>query len=175
MPVGGPQATPISENPVRTSGIDAEPGEGPPATRPTGRRVASLLLPPLVVMAAIWWLSAQPDLSSGLEQDLLLRKVAHVTEYAVLTLSWARAVAGLAPRGRARRAAPALAAAVALGWAVSDEWHQTFVPGRVGSPRDVAIDAVGIAVALALLRRTPVGHLVFRGPGGRGPAGPGTP
>lgn len=161
MPVGGPQATPIPENPVRTSGIEAGPGDRPSGRRTTARRTASLLVPPLLAMAVIWGLSAQPDLSSGLRQDFLLRKVAHATEYAVLTLLWARAVAGLAQWARAFRA-PAVAAAVALAWAVSDEWHQTFVPGRVGSPRDVAIDAAGILVALALLRWTRVGRLLGR-------------
>jgi VanZ family protein len=117
-------------------------------------------------MAVIWWLSAQPDLSSGLKQDFFLRKCAHATEYAVLTLLWARAVAGLAPRPRAGLLAPGVAAAIALAWAVSDEWHQTFVPGRVGSPRDVAVDAAGIAIGLALLRWDRVGgRLLGRSPG----------
>jgi VanZ family protein len=126
-------------------------------------------------MAVIWWLSAQPDLSSGLKQDFLLRKCAHATEYAVLTLLWARAVGGLAPGTRAGRLAPAVAAAVALAWAASDEWHQTFVPGRVGSPRDVAIDAAGIAIALALLRWGPVADRLLERTPGRGPAGPARP
>jgi VanZ family protein len=126
-------------------------------------------------MAVIWWLSAQPDLSSGLKQDFLLRKCAHATEYAVLTLLWARALAGLVPRTRTGLLAPGVAAAVALVWAVSDEWHQTFVPGRVGSPRDVAIDAAGIAIALALLRWGPVADRLLERTPGRGPVGPARP
>jgi VanZ family protein len=35
-------------------------------------------------------------------------------------------------------------------YAVSDEWHQTFVPTRVGTPSDVMIDAAGAALGLAL-------------------------
>ena len=35
-------------------------------------------------------------------------------------------------------------------YAVSDEWHQTFVPTRVGTPWDVMIDGAGAALGLAL-------------------------
>jgi VanZ family protein len=46
-----------------------------------------------------------------------------------------------------------LAGLVALAYAGSDEWHQLFVPGRHGSFRDVAIDALGIAGAYALMSK----------------------
>lgn len=108
-------------------------------------------------MAVIWGLSAQPDLSSGLQQDLLLRKAAHITEFAVLALLWTRALAGLVPPV-ARGAVPWAAAVVALAWAAVDERHQHFVAGRVGSVRDVAIDAIGVVLAVAVVRWTPVGR-----------------
>ena len=41
----------------------------------------------------------------------------------------------------------------ALAYAISDELHQHFVPGRLGSPLDVLIDAAGVAVGVALWRR----------------------
>ena len=90
-------------------------------------------------MALIFALSATPDLSSGLgDWDLVLRKTAHVTIYAVLWLTLARALGW-------RR--PVVATVVALLYAGSDEWHQTFVDGRHGTPVDVAIDAVGLGLA----------------------------
>jgi VanZ family protein len=49
---------------------------------------------------------------------------------------------------------------VALAWAAVDERHHHIVQGRVGSVRDVAIDAIGVVVALALLRLTPLGRRV---------------
>jgi hypothetical protein len=95
--------------------------------------------PPLAVMALIFALSATPDLSSGLGWwDLLLRKLAHITIYAVLWLTLARATDW-------RR--PLAATAIALLYAVSDEIHQAFVHGRHGTPVDVAIDAVGFGLA----------------------------
>ena len=100
-------------------------------------------LPPLALMAIIFALSAQPDLNSGLGGwDTGLRKLAHAFAFGLLWWLWRRAL------GR-----PVIAAAVTLAYAVSDEWHQSFVQGRNGSPVDVAIDAVGIAVAVALWRR----------------------
>jgi VanZ family protein len=42
---------------------------------------------------------------------------------------------------------------LAVAYAASDEWHQTFVRGRHGSPIDVGIDAVGISLGLMAWRR----------------------
>jgi len=81
-----------------------------------------------------------PDLGTGLGTwDLVLRKLAHTAEYAILGALLVRAT------GRA-----GLALAIGTLYAVSDEVHQVFVAGRHGSPIDVAIDAVGIAVGIAL-------------------------
>ena len=99
---------------------------------------------PVVVWAAvIFALSSVSDLGTGLGTwDLVLRKVAHAAEFAVLGALLLRAL-------RDERAA--LAAGVA--YAATDEIHQHFVPGRVGSPVDVAIDAIGVALGVLLWRR----------------------
>ena len=105
--------------------------------------------PPLALMALIFFLSHQPDLSSGLGiWDLVGRKIAHAAEYALLCLLWWRAFERLTTRGRA----VAAAAAVSVAYAVSDEVHQSFVDGRHSSPVDVAIDSIGVAAAGAWLR-----------------------
>jgi VanZ family protein len=110
--------------------------------------------PPLLLMALIFALSAQPNLNSGLGGwDLILRKLAHMTEYGLLWLLWWRALG---------YRLPAAAAAITLGYAATDEWHQTMVTGRHGTPVDVLIDGAGVAVAAtlaqlrtgAVLRRT---------------------
>ena len=101
--------------------------------------LASRYVPPLAVMTLIFALSATPDLSSGLGAwDLVLRKVAHIVIFGLLWLTLARA-------GRWRRPVPA--AVVAFLYAISDEVHQSFVDGRHGSPIDVLIDSIGIALA----------------------------
>ena len=102
-----------------------------------------LWLPVVAWAALIFGLSSVPDLGTGLGTwDLVLRKLAHAGEYAVLGALLLRAV----------RSAPA---ALVLGvlYAVSDELHQTFVPGRRGSAVDVLIDAVGVAAGVLLWRR----------------------
>ena len=119
-------------------------------------RLASLLLPPLVVMAMIFFLSAQQsDAHHGLF-ELLLRKLAHVTEYAVLTLAWWRALRGLGV-GTDNRVAIALAVAIALVYSASDELHQTFVHGRHGTPVDVLIDSIGMTIAAVYALRRSLG------------------
>ena len=95
--------------------------------------------PPLAVMALIFALSATPDLSSGLGAlDFVLRKIAHVTIFALLWFTLVRATDW-------RR--PVLAAVIAVLYAASDELHQSFVQGRHGTPVDVMIDSVGIGLA----------------------------
>ena len=99
-----------------------------------------LWLPVLAWAALIFALSSIPDLGTGLGGwDLALRKLAHAAEYAVLGALLVRAT------GRS-----GLALAVGTLYAVSDELHQAFVPGRMGSPVDVAIDALGVACGVVL-------------------------
>ena len=99
---------------------------------------------PVVAWAAvIFAFSSIPSLSSGLGTwDTVLRKGAHLTEYAVLGALLLRALA---------RDVPAFLAAVA--YAATDELHQHFVAGRHASPIDVGIDAVGVALGLVVWRR----------------------
>jgi VanZ family protein len=112
-------------------------------------RLASLLLPALLAMGVIFFLSAQPsDPVDRAWWDVLLRKLGHLSEYAVLTALWWRALRGL--RFRFPLAA---AIALSLGYAATDEFHQTFVDGRHGTPVDVLIDSAGMAIAAIAIRR----------------------
>ena len=97
----------------------------------------------LVWAAVIFAFSAVPSLSSGLGTwDYVLRKCAHMTEYAILAVLLVRAT-GLY----------ASAFVLAVGYACTDEFHQTFVRGRHGSPIDVGIDAIGALVGLGVLSK----------------------
>ena len=104
---------------------------------------------PLLLMAVIYFLSAQPDLDSGLGTiDLIGRKVIHFCEYGLLCFLWWRVL-----RTRASPPRAALAALVIASlYAASDEYHQSFVDGRNGSPLDWLIDSAGAAVAALRLR-----------------------
>lgn len=101
-------------------------------------RALNLWLPVILWAALIFALSSIPSLDSGLGSwDLVLRKLAHAAEYALLAALLLRALTR-----------PWLAFLVALAYAVGDEFHQHFVRGRVGAPRDVAVDAAGALIGL---------------------------
>ena len=99
---------------------------------------------PVVLWAGlIFALSSIPSLDTGLGTwDLVLRKLAHVAEYAVLGLLGYRTV----------RREP-LAIAVASVYAATDELHQAFVSGRHGSPLDWLIDTGGAVAGVLLFAR----------------------
>jgi VanZ family protein len=111
---------------------------------------ARLWLPVVAWAALIFALSSVPDLGTGLGGwDLALRKIAHAAEYAVLGALLLRATGKTG-----------LAFTLGALYAVSDELHQSFVPGRLGSPLDVAIDAAGVAVGIVLWQTVRARRLV---------------
>ncbi len=100
--------------------------------------------PPAAVMAVIFAFSAQP--SSALPDygwwNLLWETGGHFIGYALLGAAWMYAV-------RRRPAAWTLS----VLYAFSDEFHQSFVPGRAADWRDILVDALGAALAVYLWRR----------------------
>jgi len=105
-------------------------------------------LPPLAWMGLIFLLSSQPTLPSVPGGwDVLLKKVGHALAYGVLAWLYQRAL---------RRHFSTLATlrivsiGLALAYALSDEYHQTFVAGRNGNLVDVAVDVVGMCGAMLL-------------------------
>ena len=90
--------------------------------------------------------------------ELVVRKCAHMGEYAVLFWLWAHALSVSGAKHPARTALIVCAA-----YAASDEFHQCFSDGRGPSPVDVMIDTVGAAIALLL--RAAALHIRKRGEG----------
>lgn len=106
-------------------------------------RVVTVWLPVVAWAAVIFAFSSVPHLGTGLGTwDTVLRKGAHITEYAVLGALLYRAL-GREP----------LALAAGIAYAATDELHQHFVRGRHASPVDVAIDAVGLALGMLVWLR----------------------
>ena len=100
----------------------------------------SLWAPVVLWAALIFALSSVPALSTGLGTwDTILRKGAHLTEYAILGILLMRALGSELP-----------AFLVGFAYAITDEIHQHFVRGRHASPFDVAFDATGLALGLLL-------------------------
>lgn len=97
------------------------------------------------------WLA--PDLSDAAVERVRygVRKAGHVFEYAVLAMLLCRALRRPwvnEPRGWSWRRA-GWAFVLAVGYAVTDEWHQAMVATRYGTGWDVLIDAAGAVVGLA--------------------------
>ncbi|HEX7419406.1 MAG TPA: VanZ family protein [Thermoanaerobaculia bacterium] len=74
-----------------------------------------------------------------------LRKSLHVLAYGLLGFLTFRAVRGEKKGWTLRWSVTAVLLAVSI--ASLDEWHQSFVPGRTGTPLDVVVDCAGATLA----------------------------
>lgn len=107
------------------------------------RPLLCLWLPVVAWMGLIFYLSAQPDLPHPETKwaDLLVSSGAHAFMFAVLAVLWVRT---LGERSRAWLVALVLT----LLYALSDEFHQAFVPGRTPDPLDLLCDGCGAILGL---------------------------
>jgi len=81
---------------------------------------------------------------------IILRKSAHLTEYAIFSLFLYHAFEGIQPHAwRLRRAIFAVLAAAL--YSLTDEYHQTFEPGRTASLVDCGIDTLGAIAGMLVL------------------------
>jgi VanZ family protein len=78
----------------------------------------------------IWW-------------DFVMKKSAHMLEYALLYFLWFRAL----------RRGYILPFLIVLFYSISDEWHQSFTPGRHPNPMDVGFDCLGAFLVILKLKR----------------------
>ena len=95
-------------------------------------------------MGLIFWFSSQSHVLTLPDSllDLIFKKTAHATAYGILWGLWWLATG--------RR--PWLALGITIAYAISDEYHQTWVPGRHGRWYDVGIDTLGALTAMAFTR-----------------------
>jgi VanZ family protein len=107
--------------------------------------------PALVWMGVIFYLSSISGLKTGaaLPWEIIFRKVAHLTEYAVLAfLLWRIFYYHLKTRNIFSYLATFL---IAIIYAVGDEVHQFFVENRSGRWEDVVLDSIGVLGGLILI------------------------
>lgn len=118
------------------------------------RKIISLWLPPIFWMGIIFFLSSRPTIKTTqiYWQDFLIKKTAHFVEYAILSFLYIRAFLG---NGLPRKKTFILAFLVSLIYAVSDEYHQSLVPGREPRIRDVVIDSIGALFAIYIVALEP--------------------
>lgn len=110
-------------------------------------------LPPLLWAALIYTLSAQSSLQSieSSTLDFFFKKMAHITVYAVLFTLMHRGFSLVLPKAVISRFPAShwlLPVLIVACYAVSDEFHQSFVPGRYPTLKDVGFDLLGVLIAL---------------------------
>lgn len=99
-------------------------------------------------MAVIFGLSSLParSIPDFGDLDFLIKKSSHAAGYALLGISYYFALPSRLSVGYRW----SVALMMAVLFALSDEYHQSFVEGRTSTLRDVAIDGMGAAVALTV-------------------------
>jgi len=103
-------------------------------------------LPAVGIMILIFCISATPSyrIPSTGAWDVLVKKGSHFLGYALL------GAACLYGTGRVERRTMAYALAISVLYALSDEYHQTFTPGRHGQLSDAGIDTLGAMLGVYL-------------------------
>ncbi|MGL4568986.1 MAG: VanZ family protein [Fusobacteriaceae bacterium] len=97
----------------------------------------------IVALLAYLPISIDIDGENMMLVSMIVRKSAHMTEYFILTLSIVRYLFSI------EKNSPYLwSGLLAFFYACSDEFHQTFIPGRAGLFTDVLVDSVGIVAGL---------------------------
>jgi len=114
-------------------------------------KLIKLWLPVFIWCGIIFYLSSLPNLQTEWGfWDLILRKLAHIIEYLILTFLLYRAF----KRSFNLSASHLIfwSSVLSFLYAISDEIHQRFVPTRSGNLEDVLIDAVGIILFYIILK-----------------------
>ena len=113
--------------------------------------IISYWFPVFLWCVLIYYFSSIPSLRSDLpgSMDFVLRKIAHMSEYAVLVYLFFRA----ACQSWSARRALFYASLFAFTFALTDEYHQSFVAGRSGNLVDVTIDGLGILFAFFIINK----------------------
>lgn len=103
--------------------------------------------PPLLLMIVIFYFSSLPgqtvQISTNYWQEFLIKKTIHLIEYGTL---WVLLYRSFRQKISLKKASK-YSLIIAILFAMSDEYHQTFTPNRTGTVRDVFIDIGGILIA----------------------------
>jgi VanZ family protein len=105
-------------------------------------------LPPALWAGVIFVFSAQSSLhgSELSSVDFIMKKSAHMFVFGVLYLLFHRAFQLSLPAKKSSWSWT-IPLIICFGYAISDEFHQSMVPGRYASSRDIGYDMLGAAIA----------------------------
>jgi len=102
-----------------------------------------------IILPVLHWLFPWASHHTLYLMHVLIRKMAHVTEFGVFSITVFRGVR--AGRSGWRLSWALTTLFIAVSYAGLDEWHQSFVPLREARARDVAFDAFGALLAQTLV------------------------
>ncbi len=115
------------------------------------------IIPVILWAGMIFYFSSIPDLRSGLPDifDIILRKIAHAGEFGILAILLWRAIlsSSFLQSKQSTINVVVIVIIIVILYAITDEIHQGFVPGRVASPIDVLIDSFGATLALVVFNK----------------------
>ncbi len=112
------------------------------------RKFVYYWLPLLAWLATIFYFSshAHVNITQSTFYDLIIFKILHMIEYAILYFLFFRAIYSLRVKTLSINEVLILAVLFSILYSISDEIHQTFIPTREGRIRDVLIDTTGIVL-----------------------------
>ncbi|MEO7412211.1 MAG: VanZ family protein [Opitutaceae bacterium] len=106
-------------------------------------------LPPVALAASIFLASSRSKIAGPAVPGI--DKVVHFMVYGLLATLLLRAILGSG--GKSSRYAAWIAIGLASAYGISDEWHQSFTPGRAVELADWLADTLGAALAVTLYCR----------------------
>ena len=117
------------------------------------KRILLHYLPVCLWMILIFYLSSQQKISVSPTYILnfIIFKSLHITEYSILYFLWWWAISN--KKTVFKQQNYFWAGVASLVYAMSDEIHQTFVPTREGTLRDIIIDGIGIIIMYIIINQ----------------------
>lgn len=114
--------------------------------------LAKYWLPPVLWALVIFSFSSMQIVGTAdvYWKDFIFKKTAHLIEYGVLAVLLHRA---LLNSNITKQKAIILSVLIAGLYGVTDEFHQSFTPGREPRARDVAIDTIGAILGILIVRK----------------------
>lgn len=88
------------------------------------------------------------QIAQSLTTQKIIRKLAHFSIYALMGICWTNFLHSM---NLSRKQCFVIAIFMCFLFAASDEWHQTFVPGRSGELLDVGLDTLGSMIGTSLM------------------------
>lgn len=119
--------------------------ENLPIMKLMAKNLVKFWSPPLVWAAVIFLFSSITTASTSeiYWQDFIVKKLAHIVEYGIFAVLIYRALLGT---NHKKSTAAFLSVLIAILYGATDEYHQSFTPGREPRARDVVFDTIGAGI-----------------------------